>query len=113
MDIEEAKQICKGDRIVVETTIGDHDIINDDGSIILVRRYIPPRDIREKVAPPRRKFKEGDLVKFVGALAIIEVNRDEMGDNLVFAGGFTKPFLFAELILICAAENREDRKEDK
>lgn len=113
MDIEEAKQICKGDRIVVETTIGDHDIINDDGSIILVRRYIPPRDIREKVAPPRRKFKAGDVVYSFGKYWGLSHDEDNLGMVLMGCGSTQRHTHYSYVELICAAENREDRKEDK
>lgn len=106
MTLEEAKQLKPGDLVLAEVKIK----ATYKGCISLSSQYVEFCDIREKIAPPRRRFKEGDLVKFLGDLSIIEVNRDELEGNLVFAGGFTKPFLFAELILVCAVEDRADRK---
>ena len=108
----EARQLKPGDRVLVEMEVfmdPHNSDIDKNSHVWLIGGLAKPEQIREKIAPPRRRFKEGDLVKFRGALAIIEVNRDELEDNLVFAGGFTKPFLFAELILVCAVEDRADR----
>lgn len=111
MTLEEARQISKGDRIVVETTIGDNDIVNDDGYILLVRRYIPPSDIRKKLEPTtRRKFKALDIVFAQGAYWIVGQNERDDGSVLVGMMGAISRYKHKDLELICAAENREYRK---
>ena len=129
MTLEEAKQLKPGDRVLVEAevvpsvtarfdgnSLADH--ISSQGNLSVKVAssghyknsfwVCAPEAIREKIAPPRRKFRGGDIVRYTGSGALAYVNRDEFEDGRVFAGGWTTPYKAEELILICAVENRED-----
>lgn len=61
-------------------------------------------------ATTRRKFKELDIVFAAGFYWIVGVDEFANGSVLVGMAGTTTRFNHKDLKLICAAENREDRK---
>lgn len=112
MTLEEAKNLKQGDRVLVEMEVcynSNGGIIDEEGDIWFRRAYAKPESIREKLAPPRRKFKEGDIVRYTGSGTLTYVCRDEFEDGSVFVGGLTRSVRYVFLELICAVENREDR----
>lgn len=130
MTNEEAKQLRPGDRVLVEAeveiaTTGEppHPHISHignvavksahDGSNSLVFFTVAPSAIREKLAPPRRKFRKGDIVRTHRGyvfFAVEDENEDgavsvEQSEDLV-----ADHFANAEnLTLLVAVEKREDR----
>lgn len=115
MTPEETKQLRPGDRILVEIQLCPNDIVSDDGYVRLINRYLNPKSIREKLSPPRRTFRAGDIVLLQNN--ILNVIEDESSDGVLVSvinkntvGTLTNPH---DLTLICAADNREDRKENE
>lgn len=113
MTLEEAKQLKPGDRVLVEMDIDDSSVFNEYGHVCLESAYVLPQDIREKIAPPRRKFKAGDIVA-VKNEAIYYVTDDEQEGRRVYLSITGKSewdihLVPDDLTLICAVENREDR----
>lgn len=114
MTPEEAKRLIPGDFILIETQLYQNDIVGNDGYVMLRSRYINPNSILKKPDPPRRKFKNGDIVLFHDN--VFNVIDDESSDGVIISivnnknhGNRVDP---SDLTLVCAAENREDRKED-
>ena len=128
MTNEEVQQLKPGDKVLVEAEVivamsgkSPYIHITRHGNVAVKSERdgcygdcfytVNPSAIREKLAPPRRKFKEGDIVRGAGSNSLAYVNRDEFEDGRVFAGGWSTPYKAEELTLICAAEDRADRKE--
>lgn len=119
MTLEEARQLKPGDRVLVEAVIGldphDKRTIDRDGDVWLQKPYVKPEAIREKVAPPRRKFKKGDIVRTHRGYVFFAVeDEDEDGKVGVEHSEELDACHFAEaenLTLLLAVENRKDRKE--
>lgn len=133
MTLEEAKKLKPGDRVLVEAEVicavtGDTTTphITIQGNVVVkvgvdgtcTREYFPcaPSAIREKIAPPRRKFRKGDIVRTHRGYVFFAVeDENEYGEVSVeqseelAAGYFAKA---ENLTLLLAVENREDRKED-
>ena len=133
MTLEEARELKPGDRVLVEAEVVPSVTARFDGNSLAEHitsqgnvsvkvassgHYknsfwvCAPEAIREKIAPPRRKFREGDIVKPIRSPYYYKVDRDEFEDGRVFAGGWSMPYKAEELTLICAAEDRADRKGD-
>lgn len=125
MTLEEARQLKPGDRILVEMEVrnrpnGDAPLDEETGAVATFSKWIKRlgmrtsihcSSIREKIAPPRRKFKAGDVVyAFYGYWG---VSHDENENGFVEIGNSNqiRSAFPSELILICAAEDRADRKE--
>lgn len=125
MTLNEAKKLKAGDRVLVEAIIRDHaeGIIDRKGNVRITNEiaddettdwsFTKPESIREKIAPPRRKFRDGDIVCYAGSGALAYVCRDELEDGSVFVGGLTKSIGYIFLKLVCPVEERHDRKEEK
>ena len=114
MTLEEAKQLKPGDRVLVEMYIDGSSVFNEYGHVCLESAYVLPEAIREKIAPPRRKFKKGDIVA-VKREAIYYVTDDEKEGLKVYLSAtgedtWSIRLVASELTLICAVEDREDRK---
>lgn len=114
MNLSEAKQLKAGDRIIVEMVVGSNDeyrIIDADGDVWLTDRYVHHERIREKLEPPRRKFRKGDIVSAVDGepSGFFELDEDEeAGEIKVFINGEAEFWDAAEAQLVCDAKNRED-----
>ena len=122
----EAKELKPGDRVLVEATIREiNNHMPEDGNIYIALNVVNLEhdeawscvrceDIREKIAPPRRKFRKGDIVW--GGQKFFHVVTDEADGAVSIAenGAEAQEHYFVspgELTLVCAVENREDRKE--
>lgn len=107
----EARQLKPGDRVLVEMKI--QDVLGH--SIYLFSKCADFSDIREKVAPPRRKFKKGDIVRTHRGYVFFAVEDEDEDGNVsveqseeLDAGHFAKA---ENLTLLLAMENRKDREE--
>ena len=110
MTLEEARQLKPGDRVLVEILIDYDSVFDEYGNVCLESAYVLPEAIREKIAPPRRKFKKGDIVA-VKSGAIFYIAKDEQEGMRVFLAavdGKTWDICLdaSNLTLICAAEDR-------
>lgn len=133
MTPQEAEQLRPGDRVFIEakvekdetgrTIFGNENLlISFDGGrgrskhMILVNTYgvfVAPEAIRKKLDPAtRRKFKALDIVFAHDGYWIVGVDEFEDGSVVVGMPGAIKRYKHKDLKLICAAENREDRKGD-
>lgn len=116
MTLDEARQLKPGDRVLVEMEVSantDGQPVVRDGLVFLYTRLVSPEQIREKLPPPRRKFKKGDIVA-VKSGAVFYIAKDEQEGMKVFLAavdGKTWDLLLdaSNLKLICAAEDRADR----
>ena len=107
----EAKELKPGDRVLVEVVIQEV----HEHFIYLSSEYVDFRNIREKVSPPRRKFKKGDIVAVKSGSIYYVVDDEDEGEKVYLSITWKSTWdirLFArDLTLVCAVENREDRKE--
>lgn len=131
MTIQEAKKLEPGDLILIEgivrNNIGKQTPMSKTGKSIAVRYkneigeyyddWIAVCNIREKLEPPRRFYKKGDIVKAkeTCSLALYYVAADELAGSsgicLTNGHRFTN-VPASELELVCAADKREDEKEE-
>lgn len=124
MTPEEAKQLKTGDRVLIEAEVNvpGTSAVDEHGEVHL---YVPnimgkyfycrPSSIREKLEPPRRKFKVGDIVKRKGTNRLYTVAQNEnIGhyDIGLLIDEHLTDELIEELELVCAFDDRADRKED-
>ena len=127
---DEAKLLKPGDKVLVEAevtlaTTGEPPYLHvtrsgnvamksaSAASIGEMFYAVAPEAIREKLPTPSRKFRMGDIVSYDAVYYVIEdqsrfgvlIDKTEDAEygHMVDA---------ADLSLLCAAENREDRKED-
>ena len=136
MTLEEAKKLKPGDRILIEAIVRGHETrgtIDPDGdvriSFELSRRgthewaFIKPEAIREKIVPPRRKFRKGDIVKDKSSGIYYDIAKDEndeagLKDHIAARPSgnaeykSTSYFRIGVLTLVCAVEDRSDRREE-
>ena len=130
MTIEEAKKLKIGDRVLVEAEVIDcitgespyiHITAGGDVAMKSASAWsketfysVAPEAIREKIMPPRRKFKKGDIVRFNEVIRYVLEDEDQYGvlvaDHEDAEGGSLADF--GELTLLCAVEDRADRKGD-
>ena len=128
MTLEEAKQLKAGDRVLVEAEVicaatGEppDSPITSRGNVavkvacscpnVMTHCCVAPEAIRKKVTTARRKFKKGDIVLYDSKLWFIHRNEDENG--IVEMSNGKKLMIkahYSTLDIVCAAENREDRK---
>lgn len=125
MTLEEAKQLKDGDHILIEAIVRNLIISNnqspfcDSGNTIGIRYknelgyyendYICISNIREKIEPPRRKFKEGDIVLVAdGVREVCEDETDGVVKVLYYCRGIVS-HKAKVLLLICPVEERHDR----
>ena len=120
MTLEEARQLKPGDRVLVEMVVAGESpvgIVDGCGYVWLIRGYAKPESIREKITPPRRMFKAGDIVRVTDDIphASFIVREDERVATIKMWGeGIGFKYVNADkLTLICAVEDRRDRKEDE
>lgn len=123
----EAKELKPGDRVLVEATIREiNNHMPEDGNIYIALNVVNLEhdeawscvrceDIREKITPPRRKFRKEDIVA-VKNEAIYYVTEDELEGVRVYLSATGEDtwdirLRASMLTLVCAVENREDRKE--
>lgn len=132
MTPEEAKQLKPGDCVLVEAFVavgfngqvqfGKRDNLfivlgrnGENGTIIYDRNLVRCEDIREKLTPPRRKFRKGDiLLSRNGYIYFAVDDEDENGEVGVDYSEDSDAAYFVEaenLTLMLAVENRKDRKE--
>ena len=134
MTTEEAKQLKPGDRVLVEAEVTcavtgyprTHHVTSR-GNVALktpiisdppmAHWMVAPEAIREKLKPfyepeptTYRKFKALDIVFAHDGYWIVGVDESEDGTVVVGMPGAIKRYKHKDLKLICAAENREDRK---
>lgn len=119
MNIEEVKRLKHGDRVLVEMEVMQDRV---DGTVcscghVLVRvpgmedaaASLKPHQIQEKL--PRRKYREGDIVRWGDELREVQFFNAVPMVGL-FDGGDDPEWCEAEEVtLVCAVEDRTDRKE--
>lgn len=119
MTLEEARQLKPGDRVLVEATVGSYDttIIDEQNYVWIFEHFINIENIREKVAPQRRKFRKGDIVMSRNGYIYFAVDdEDENGEVGVDHSEDSDAEYFEEgenLTLLLAVEDRSDRKEEE
>lgn len=120
MTLEEASELKPGDKVLVEATVH-----SQMGELAIFRVQTECRPfvdlarvsydkIRKRLPQPRRKFRRGDIVSTRQGNVFFVVE-DESDDGKVGAepneGWLAEHFIEAEsLTLVCALENRMDRK---
>lgn len=120
MTLEEAGELKPGDKVLVEATVhsqmGDFAIfrVQTDCFPFVDMARVSYDKIRKRLPQPRRKFRRGDIVSTRLGNVFFVVD-DESDDGKVGAepneGWLAEHFAEAEsLTLICALENRMDRK---
>lgn len=121
MTLDEAKKLEHGDRVLVEMEVMKDSFFGETvsaGAVYIravgmenVAAAVKPEFIRKKLEPTtRRKFKALDIVFAQGAYWIVGQNERDDGSVLVGMMGAISRYKHKDLELICAAENREDRK---
>lgn len=123
MTPEEAKQLKTGDRVLIEAEVNvpGTSAVDEHGEVHLyvpniMRKYFycRPSSIREKLEPPRRKFEQGDIIRFANDARTYEVCGDEVR-GIVKVRNYCRGIVNCkaeELLLVCAVEDRVDIKEE-
>ena len=119
MKLEEAKQLKTGDRVLIEAEVVQ--CIDQDFDVYLsLKSTVDGKEhceffsfeyITKKIMPTCRKFKVGDIVIPKGYETPLLVTADEK-DGVVETFNAV-PFSHELLILVCAVEDRKDRKGGK
>lgn len=126
MTLEEARQLKPGDRVFIEANVASDETgrtifadealsISLDGgrgmskTLILVNPYIVRKEAIRKKIETRRKFKKGDIVFFLDRLFFVSSDGDE-NETEIFLDGDYYWARNSEIKLICAVEDRSDRK---
>lgn len=134
MTPEEAKQLQPGDKVLIEAYISSSynrgcqfgengniliDLLKngEHGEFCYDSHFVRLESIRKKLKPfyepeptTYRKFKALDIVFASGAYWIVGVDEFDNGSVVVGMTGTIRRYMHKDLELICAAENREDRK---
>lgn len=122
MTPEEVKQLKAGDRILIEAIVRNwsfgsfHAHLDEErGTVAIYTKssdeetkyvsFVQYSDIREKIVPPRRKFKRGDIVEHIKSSYLFFVDQDEYSDGTVALRSWSSRYNADELKLICAVEN--------
>lgn len=129
MTKEEASKLKPGDRVLIEATIRGCDkcAIDNDGDVRISLEvlggtktdwaHIKPEAIREKISPPRRAFRKGDIVKLKDtcSLALYYVSADEIVGSRGICLDTGRRFAevpASDIELVCSVDDRKDRKEE-
>lgn len=112
MTPEEAKKLKPGDRVLAAVTI--QEVL--ESSVFVSSEYVDFYNIVDKATPPRRKFREGDIVRIAddASFRVHEVCGDEVCGIVkvrYYCRGIVS-YKAGELSLICAVEDRADGKEE-
>lgn len=129
MTLEEAKQLKPGDKVLLEAEVTtansrkpyEHMTFHGNVAVMIAVcgtnaascSCVSPEAIREKIAPQRRKFKIGDIVRVTNDIphAPFIVREDEGAATIkIWGEGIGFKYVEADkLTLICAVEDRADR----
>ena len=124
MTLEEAKQLKPGDRVLVEAkvrAINGNTIDAGNVRIALNVRNLEHdeawpsvrcEDIREKITIPSRGFQTGDIVRYYDDLREVECFNPVPMVGLADGGDDPEWVEASEVELVCAVEDRADRKEE-
>lgn len=114
MTLDEAKQLKPGDRVLVEMEI--QEVL--ESSVFLSSEYADFSNIREKIAPQRRKFRKGDIVWYRNTFFRVLNDSDGVSVYIAECGADVNPWNEwlvvspGNIQLVSSVEDREDRKED-
>lgn len=120
MTLEEAKKLEHGDRILIEAEARAilTDCVDEDGevqfyvpNVIGKSFYCKASCIREKLEP-RRAFEEGDIVKWGIDSEIYVITDIVRRIEIRGSDGECIYVPLSDIELVCAAEDRADRKEE-
>lgn len=126
MTLDEAKQLNPGDRVFIEakvekdetgrTIFGNENLlISFDGgrgrskTIVLANPYYVRKEAISKKIETSRKCKKGDIVLFENGLHFVTRDGDEYETEIFMDDDYCW-VRNSEIKLICAAEDRADRK---
>ena len=115
MKKEDLSKLKKGDKVCITMNAEVNGLV-DDGETLSVRTsqidaclFVHCSNIER--GGVRRKFRKGDIIRTLCGGAIYEVQSDEVCLVSVNYRGEQKQLDVSRIGLVCAVENREDRKE--
>lgn len=135
MTPDEAKQLMPGDRVLLEAEVtyanyrekpDEHMTFYGNvavkvatcGAHAAAFWVVSPEAIREKLAPPRRLYKKGDIV-IVDETDVFVIHDDERPnretirvDHPNYKYTYIHKTEFHRMQLVCPVEDRHDRKEE-
>lgn len=116
MTLEEEKKLKPGDLVLVLVELVQRSEAEPDnwhGKTCVESLCLCPEDIHSVYEPARRKFKNGDIVRYFDELRYVINEQDRFGVLIAVEENARYGTMAdaEELTLICPVEDRHDRKD--